>query len=301
MINLYSTQRCWEAAFTTGHIITGFQDTGLIPVNGTKVLAKLRDQAPATNTPRYPDSLPTVDRFSRAKYAAGRLAAKAHHFSSDTDDALSYLQAVANEAIILRQRVAQEQKNKEKRLQRASRYKVRMSLKSKDNQLQTANTLEDMRTAYDAKQAFNEELALYQQEKFVRDTWYGERAQAINVGEILPACPTGLRYDRRDIWKSLVLPQRTFQRSGNALGRRRRPIHKIHSHGSSIKGQFLLEIQVPRSILPWIQTPTVLSAYACHDLHNQPHLPPQQALQAVPTIYTTGYTISHSESIYNTA
>lgn len=190
-------RRCWQTAFTTGHVISGFQDTGLFPVDGTKVLAKLRGHATAANTPRYPDSLPTAERFSRAKYAASRMAAKAHHFSSDTVDAISDLQAVANEAIILQQRVAQEQTNKQKRLQRASRYKVKMTLKSKDKQFQTANTLEDMRVAHEAKQALIEETALYQQEKFVRDAWYRDKNQAIQRWRETEGMPNGIKIQQK--------------------------------------------------------------------------------------------------------
>lgn len=125
------------------------------------------------------------------------MAAKAHHFSSDTVDAISDLQAVANEAIILQQRVAQEQTNKQKRLQRASRYKVKITLKLKDKQFQTANTLEDMRVAHEAKQALIEETALYQQEKFVKDAWYRDKNQAIQRWRETEGMPNGIKIQQK--------------------------------------------------------------------------------------------------------
>lgn len=206
------------------------------------------------------------------------MAAKAHHFSSDTVDAISDLQAVANEAIILQQRVAQEQTNKQKRLQRASRYKVKMTLKSKDKQFQTANTLEDMRVAHEAKQALIEETALYQQEKFVRDAWYRDKNQAIQRWRETEGMPNGIKIQQKRYLEDLGFTPENVPAVRERPGKGRRPIHSPHSHGSSIKGQFQLEIQVPRSILPWIPTLPVLSAYAYHDPRNQPHLPPQTGL-----------------------
>lgn len=105
----------------------------------------------------------------------------AHHFSSDTLNALPALQTVTNEAAILHRHVAKNQADKEKRLARASGSKIKITLKTSDHQFHTANTLEEMKTTYDRKQALDRKMEDYKQQRIVQKMWYTERTSAITT------------------------------------------------------------------------------------------------------------------------
>ncbi|KAL8407761.1 hypothetical protein RB594_006558 [Gaeumannomyces avenae] len=141
--------RIWEAAFTKGHVLTGFEDSGIWPLNAMPVLNKLTGNKAAIDTPRLPEALPSESRHESAKYAAGQITSKYKHLtelmSSPTRRGLKDLATSANEVIVFQQDAQRERRKRDARLKRLANARIQRTVKSSDNQFATPITLNELR------------------------------------------------------------------------------------------------------------------------------------------------------------
>ncbi|KAL8367060.1 hypothetical protein RB599_010969 [Gaeumannomyces hyphopodioides] len=63
----------WKQTFTRGHVLTGFEDSGIWPLNPAKIIGDMEKHNLLELTYRYPDLVPEMLDFSAARYAAQRL------------------------------------------------------------------------------------------------------------------------------------------------------------------------------------------------------------------------------------
>ncbi|KAL8405318.1 hypothetical protein RB596_004252 [Gaeumannomyces avenae] len=144
---VFSLKRCLEGAFTRGHILTGFEDSGLWPLDRTKVLNPLRGNEPSFNDPRAPGALPKQDRLETAKYVAEKLRAMRQDLallSSPTRHGIDALCEVANEAILISRRLEKEVQDRHEKIRRRQEKRVKQVVKSVDKQFATPITLKNL-------------------------------------------------------------------------------------------------------------------------------------------------------------
>ncbi|KAL8384996.1 hypothetical protein RB599_007047 [Gaeumannomyces hyphopodioides] len=63
----------WKQTFTRGHVLTGFEDSGIWPLNPAKIIGDMEKHNLLESTYRYPNLVPEMLDFSAARYAAQRL------------------------------------------------------------------------------------------------------------------------------------------------------------------------------------------------------------------------------------
>ncbi|KAL8299178.1 hypothetical protein RB594_008459 [Gaeumannomyces avenae] len=174
---VFALRRCLEAAFTKRHIITGFEDTGIWPLNARKVLDNLTDHNLATKTPRAPLALPRNDRLETAKYTAESIRTTYHNLhafmSSPTRHGIDALCSAASEAVLMKTRLDQETRDRHEDIRRRQEQKVQRTIQSADKQFATAITLNDILAKEDSRRAEDTRKERYKQHqialKAVRD------------------------------------------------------------------------------------------------------------------------------------
>ena len=87
---------------TKHHILTGFNDTGIWPVDRTKVLVQLTDKQRIIDTSRYPLLLPAENCHIQAKAAIVHIKHKyAPDFSSPSQWAFGIVESTLEEGTLL--------------------------------------------------------------------------------------------------------------------------------------------------------------------------------------------------------
>ncbi|KAL8410358.1 hypothetical protein RB594_005260 [Gaeumannomyces avenae] len=149
-------QPLWKQTFTRGHVLTGFEDSGIWPLNPAKIINDMEKNASLESTYRYPDLVPEMLDFSAARYAAQRLQ-KTYLprlvLSSPTRDSFSSLVSVVHQAPLIHGRLQDELADRQSRLSKAYRKRRSKMAEPADRQFCTPILLADLRQKHTDNEA----------------------------------------------------------------------------------------------------------------------------------------------------
>ncbi|KAL8296462.1 hypothetical protein RB597_005852 [Gaeumannomyces tritici] len=288
---VFSLKRCLEAAFTRGHIISGFEDSGIWPLNEQRALGNLGHQFKDTDVARAPLALPKDTRIETAKYVAERLRTKYHslHYllSSPTRHGIPDLCSTANEAILMRDRLGQEVRDRHEKIRRRQEKRVKSIVKSADKQFATAITLNDLlakRDEIQVEEARKEKWKQHQiavkavkaEKKAHRAAWQAARYRHEGVRVSFDVYLE--RVGWQEAYVALDASQRTWRQEHEET-----PLWAVDNEGRPFKRP-LREAQIPKSddTVDILTNPVAFLNRACpspfnndeSDVPSSPSLPP---------------------------
>ncbi|KAL8364613.1 hypothetical protein RB595_006081 [Gaeumannomyces hyphopodioides] len=220
----------WKQTFTRGHVLTGFEDSGIWPLNPAKIIGDMEKHNLLESTYRYPNLVPEMLDFSAARYAAQRLQ-KTYLprlvLSSPTRDSFSDLVSVVHQAPLIHGRLQDEFADRQSRLSKAYRNRRSRMAEPADRQFCTPILLADLRQKHVENEAT--EAAKIQRKA---DVSIHKMRKAAREAHIQAWRDAGGRFNNKKISQAVWLikagfDEATFQSEGKRLYPRRpkKPSH----------------------------------------------------------------------------